>query len=510
MNFIVKNAYIHDGSGSKPYNGAVVVNEGVINFCGTELPAGVNFDIEIDAEGRILAPGFIDAHGHSDISILAAPEAIGKVSQGITTEISGNCGLAPFPVNDLNREHLQELYRRYDVSIDWSDLRGYLHEVRRRKPAINVIPLAGHNTLRAAVCGYNEHKLSISELHQAQKLLDQCFRQGAAGFSSGLLYVPGVFSDAREITALLDVVAAHHKPYTTHLRSEGKAVLESLEETFSAALVAGLERVHISHLKVSGSENWHKMSEVFYKLAHARSMGLKVTADRYPYTESMTQLSVILPEPYNKLDDVSLEKLMLNEAEFPKIKAALKTLSRERWQTSRLVSTAASGYSRYQGMTFAAISEQTLLHPSDICADILRADAAGSMGAFQGMDPENMHKILMKPYVACGTDETARPQGYELGRSHPRGFGSFPEYIKLLLQAGLPMQQVIRRVTALPAEIFGLQQRGLVKSGFIADLVLFSPDLLESRATFAAPHNLSRGIDIVWKSGKITWQQGDL
>ncbi|MCP3965155.1 MAG: amidohydrolase family protein [Lentisphaerae bacterium] len=507
MNFIIKNALIYNGSTTAPYTGSVVVTDGFISFCGPEQPTGVKYDSVIDAKGNALAPGFIDAHGHSDMSILAAPEATGKVSQGVTSEICGNCGLSPFPVTDLNREHLQELYRRYNVKITWNDLNGYYKEVKKRNPFINIFPLTGHNTLRAAVCGYEEHKLSHEELAKAQKLLDKTFHQGAFGLSSGLLYVPGIFSDATEITALLDVAAMHHKPYTTHLRSEGNGILESLEETFSAALVAGLEKVHISHLKIAGCDNWHKIKEVFNTLAHARSMGLKVTADRYPYTESMTQLSVVLPAPYNTLDDVALEALVLDNAEFKKLQTALHDLPPERWQTVRLVSTSASGMTDYQGMAFSDIASRFKRPPAEICAQILREDATGAMGAFQGMNPDNMQKILLKPYVACGTDETARPEAYTLGRSHPRGFGSFPRFIKLLLEARLPMPQIIHRITALPAEIFSIPGRGTIETGKIADLVLFDPEKLSDNATFANPHTLCSGIHTVWKSGKVTWQQ---
>lgn len=505
MKLVIKNALIYDGSGEKPFKGTVACADGLIKLCTPDDLTVPSEDV-FDAEGSALAPGFIDAHSHSDMSILAAPEAIGKVSQGITAEIIGNCGLSLYPVTDRNREHLQELHRNYNVEITWTDLNGYRAELERRSPAVAVIPLAGHNTLRAALCGYDKHELSASEIAALRHSLAQCFEQGAIGFSSGLLYVPGKFAAPQELTEFLKTVAEYAGIYTTHLRSEGSHICESLSETFDSALQAGLRRVHISHLKISGAANWDKIGEVFALLKEAEDRGLEVSADRYPYTESMTHLSVILPAPYSDMDDVKLEKLLQNADDYAKLKTALEALPAGRWRIIRLVS--ARGYEEFCGLTFDLIARKSGLEPPELCARILRSGASDALAAFHGMNEYNMLRIMQRESTVCGSDESARPLDYSLGRSHPRGFGSMPRFCGLLCQNGMPLEKAIRRMTSLPAQIFRLKNRGLIKAGFTADFVLFDPEKFTDTATFAEPHRVAEGVRKVWRQGKIIFENG--
>ncbi len=500
MKLVIKNALIYDGGGGRPFTGTVVCVDGIIKLC-TQESLVVPSDYVFDAHGLALAPGFIDAHSHSDMSILAAPEASGKVSQGITTEIIGNCGLSVYPVTKHNHEHLQELYRNYDVKISWTDLNAYQAELARRCPAVDLVPLVGHNTLRASLCGYGKHKLTISESNELQNSLAQCFEQGAQGFSSGLLYVPGKFADFKELSGFLKTAAKYDKIYTTHLRSEGKKLIEALTETFDAARQADLRRVHLSHLKVAGSANWHKIDELFAVLQAARDAGFELSADRYPYTESMTQLSMVLPEPYDDMDDVGLERTLQNEDDFARIKTALRALPPERWQSIRLVS--AKDYKKFCGQTFDLIAKAMDRDPAVLCAEILRSGAAGALAAFQGMSESNMLRIMQQDFVVCGSDESARPLDYSIGRSHPRGFGSTARFCNILRQNGMPLEKVIQRLTFLPARIFRLHDKGLIKAGFAADLVLFDPDEFKDSATFAEPHQVTRGIHKVWRKGEL-------
>jgi len=504
MKLVIKNALIYDGSGEKSFVGTVVCVDGIIKLC-TQENLTVPADYVFDAKGLALAPGFIDAHSHSDMSILAAPEAVGKVSQGITTEIIGNCGLSVYPVTKYNHEHLQELYRNYDVDISWTDLNGYKAELARRNPAVDLVHLTGHNTLRSSLCGYAKHQLTTSESSELQNSLAQCFEQGAQGFSSGLLYVPGKFADTKELTGFLKTVAQYDKIYTTHLRSEGKKLSEALIETFDTVLRSGLRRLHISHLKVAGAANWHKIDELFSLLQAAKNQGIELSADRYPYTESMTQLSVILPEPYDDMDDVNLEKTLQNEDDYNKIKTALSALPATRWQTARLVF--AKGYEKFCGQTFESIAKTEKCDPALLCAEILRADGTGALAAFQGMSEDNMLRIMQQDFVACGSDESARPLNYSIGRSHPRGFGSMPRFCNILCQNGLSLEKAIQRMTSLPAQIFRLPGKGLIKESFVADLVLFDPSNFKDSATFAKPHQVSEGIQQVWRKGKVIYSK---
>ncbi|MHB9138439.1 MAG: N-acyl-D-amino-acid deacylase family protein [Victivallaceae bacterium] len=499
MAFLIKNALVVDGAGKPGKVEDVMVEGERIKASGPGLSAGHGIEV-INAEGLALCPGFIDAHSHSDLSILAAPEATGKITQGVTTEIIGNCGLSAFPVNACNRTHLEELYSNYGIKIFWSSLREYAGEINRRKPAVNILALCGHNTLRAAAAGYEQRELSGSQQTAMLAMLNDSLAQGAAGLSSGLLYVPGKFSDAEELRRLLAALAVFERPYATHLRSEGKQLLEAIEEAVQSCEAAKQRKLHISHLKAAGEKNWSKLDAALNAIDQAAARGVTVTADCYPYIESMTQLSIILPEPYDDMDDIALQKFMAVEQNFAAVCARMAEYPPRRWQTARLVNTSAPGMNGFAGLTFEQIASALQAQPEQICAEILRADAAGAMAAFQGMSAKNVKRIAALPFSACGTDESSRPPDYSIGRSHPRGFGSFPAFFELL-QDALPLEQIIRKCTVLPAAIFNIKDRGRIVPGAYADLVLFDPQQFRAHADFSNPHLPASGVCSVWVNG---------
>ncbi len=486
---LIKNATIYDGSGAPPMQANVQISSGRIVSVGKKKP---DSDLEIEATGLALTPGFIDAHGHSDISIIAAPEANSKVAQGITTEVSGNCGLSPFPVNELNREHLKQLYENYNCPIEWSDFSSYCRAVEIRCPALNIAPLCGHNTLRAAINGYSNSKLTPKQISETVTLLQTQLKQGATGLSSGLLYTPGCFSNSDEITALLAALMPFGRPYATHLRSEGNQLIEAIEEAVDSCIAAGQPHLHISHLKTSGKKNWGKLDEALELINKAP---LRITADRYPYTESMTQLSIILPDNLASMPNEALSDYLQSEINANTVKAELRKYPAERWQTCRLVSTSAPRFKTMNGKLLAEFSD-----PAAVCVEIWRTDRSGAMAAFSAMSPDNLRKILRLEFVACGSDESARPLDYSFGVSHPRGFGSFPEFVRLL-NGILSKEEIVRRMTSLPASIFNLTGRGMIKPGYHADLVLLDWQEYCSNADFNTPHQLASGVKLVLVNG---------
>lgn len=503
---IIRNARIIDGSGTPSFEGVVAINGERIAAIGRDIPGNLAKEV-VDADGRILAPGFIDAHGHSEISLLANPSATGKISQGITTEIAGNCGLSAFPVTDRNRSHLEEIYRNYGVRITWDDVSGYSKALNRGRPALNLLSLCGHNTLRAAVIGYERRTPSRSDLDGMRALLSDSLAKGACGFSTGLIYIPGKFAETPELVELLGQLSSSGKVHTTHLRSEGDRLLEAIDEVVDACGKAGQKSLHISHLKTSHDKNWSKLGAALDRLRSARGKGLLTTADRYPYTEGQTTLSVVAPAPFDALDDATLQNRLADPAAFAEISEKLRIALEGRWGGIRIVDTKYAPARPHLGEKLLRISEATGIPPHALCAEALRADAIGTQAAFAGMSEDNMRQIVSQEFVCCGSDESARPADFSIGRSHPRGFGSLPRFLNLTAPA-IGWEKAIERVTSMPAGIFGVAWRGLLRQGYFADMVLLDPERLKDNATFAAPHKTASGILKVWVNGALTMADG--
>jgi len=497
----IRNVWTVKGDGSEPQKAEVLVS-----LDGNILAAGGPFigcGEVVDGNKRILSPGFIDAHGHSDISVLAYPEGFSKASQGVTTEIAGNCGLSAFPLTDENREHLEELYANYNYPFTWSDFTSYRKALEKRACSPDVIPLCGHNTLRAAVAGYEKKTLSSSQLSLMKELLLRSLSAGSPGMSTGLLYVPGKFATDGEIIELMKVLAATGKIYASHLRSEGDQLLESLENTLFCARQAGLKKLQISHFKTALPQNWHKLSAAIEMILQARSEGMEVTVDRYPYTESMTQLSVILPGDWGDMDDISIKKkLQSQEERLELVKLLEQEKTADYWKRVRLASTGADKYRQYCGKLLCEISE----FPAETVVELLAADAPGTCGAFSGMSSENLDRILQLDFCMPGSDGNALPGDYSAGRAHPRAFGTLPRFMRKLLDLNIPLGEAVRRATGLPSRTFGLADRGLLEAGKRADLTLWDPDELTDTADFASPHSPARGIIFTMCSGNIVYR----
>lgn len=502
--FVISGALVYDGFSPAPYESDVFVSGGVIREITPPSSAVAPGYVKIEAEGLSLAPGFIDTHGHSDVSILAAPEAFGKISQGITSEVAGNCGLSPFPVATGEvREHLAKLYENYNVPITWDDIASYSSEFESRSPSINMASLCGHNTLRAAVMGYAEKESIPEDWRRMSHLLEKELRNGAQGLSTGLLYIPGKFSSKEELMSLMGVLRSESKIYATHLRSEGAKLLEAVDEALELAR-AGAGRLQVSHLKTAQKQNWHKITPLLEKLNAARASGLGVTVDRYPYTYGQTSLSVILPPPYDKMRDREIQEILHSDA------AARNALEAELakndfWGGIILTSSLAGFAEGLFGLSFDKAAEKAGLSPAKLCVMLMAEDATGTMAAFGGLSEDNLRKIISQDWVCCGSDESARPRDFSIGRSHPRGFGSFPKFMNILRSEGFSMSEAVHRVTSLPASIFRLKNRGMIKESYAADMVLFDEAAFADSATFAAPHSPASGVKSVWVGGVLSY-----
>jgi N-acyl-D-amino-acid deacylase len=507
--YLIKGALTADGSGAPARKCDMLLGGGLIKAVSASLPPQGKDCETIDASGLAALPGFIDPHSHSEMSVLAAPDSAGKLSQGVTTEINGNCGLSVFPVTDKNRAHLEELYSVYNTKITWDSIGDYAEIVKKTRPALNCASLCGHNTLRAAVRGYGEGAVSPGDMEKAAELLDASLAGGAAGFSCGLIYIPGKFSTEEEISAFIRVLAKYDRPHTTHLRSEGNTLIEALEEAVRVCRAGGGRKLHVSHLKTSGKSNHHKLDAVLAIIERERANGLELTADRYPYTESMTTLSVVTPAPYDNMSDPDLKKFLAEPGNFNAFLAKLREKPDDYWDSVRIVDSGSPLAEGSRGVTLSEISRRRGVPAPELCALFLREDPVGTTAAFSGMSYDNMIRILSRPYVCCCTDETSRPIDYSLGRSHPRGFGSFPRFLKMMSEK-IGFERAAAKMTALPAAVFGLKDRGRIEPGLAADLVLLDMEKLHGAENFANPHEPAKGVELVFVNGAPAYRAGEI
>ncbi len=497
---ILLKGFVCDGN-SSPSRRAVLIENSRIIAVEKDISGSSAADKCYSFKDEIIAPGFIDAHGHSDISIFTAPEAESKRSQGFTGEVSGNCGLSPFPLTGKNIDHIRHLYSGYGREITWETFSGYHQELSAQNVQLRLYPLCGHNTLRAAVAGYEKQELSPDEINRMKTLLDTTLRSGAYGLSTGLLYVPGCFAPETEIVELMRIVASHDKVFSTHLRSESDQLLESLAEILECAAAAKLKRVLISHFKTARPANWHKLDAALEMIDSYRRRGMEIRVDRYPYVESQTMLSVILPPPFDKMGDLEITRTFSDAAARNLAVAELRTkISSADWQRLRLTGAKSPAHRRYIGKFLSELPGD----PAEICVEILADDATAATVSSAGMSAKNMQRILMLDYSMAGSDGNALKPDALFGNTHPRSFGTAAKFIRLLLDSGVPIEKTIGKLTTAPAEFFRLPDVGTIAAGNYADLTVFDPETIDSNADFLTPAQPAAGIVFTMLNGKIT------
>jgi N-acyl-D-amino-acid deacylase len=487
LTLAIKNGLIHDGTGAAPRRADLGISGDTIALIGDAGDAGE----VIDASGLMVAPGFIDTHGHSEFTLLAAPEAHGKLMQGITTEISGNCGLSAGPLIGPVKERREADQREYAIEERWETLGEYLGLLEARCPAINYATLSGHGNIRASVMGYEDRGPTEGELEEMKALLVQSLSEGAIGLSTGLIYSPGVYSSADEIAALASTgLSATKGPfiYASHMRSEGEGLLESMAETLNVARRSGC-RAHVSHIKTAGRANWHKAGSAIALMEEARREGLAATADRYPYIAAATDLDSVLPawmfeggteEELRRLSDPSVIRRLREHSD--KWPDSLEAVS---------ISDVATGANRWaEGMRMPDIAARWHMEPFDALLRLLREEKLRVGAIFHSMSEENLHAFLSRPWCMVGSDSSSRSfEGpTRKGRPHPRGFGSMPRFLRMAMDGKLgqggqgdPLSDAIRRITLLPARTFGLEPRGALMPGHPADITVFDPGSLRDK-----------------------------
>ncbi len=471
-----------------------------------------NAEKTIDVTGMYVCPGFIDVHAHSDFVLLADGRAEGKICQGVTTEINGNCGLSAAPLFGAAREQREKDIAEYGIKERWNTFPEYFSILEKRRIALNVITLTGHGNLRASVAGYENRSLSDSEMTRARELLNESMVSGAKGLSTGLIYPPGVFAKTDELITLAGEAAKYNGIYTSHMRSESDHLLESIDEVIRIAEGAKV-RAHISHLKTSDEKNWGKITDVFRKIEEANVGKLSLTCDRYPYVASSTDLDAVLPSwAFEGGHRKEIERLK-NQRE--RLSREILELHPESsiWEKIFITSVITDVNKWVEGKSIAEIS-RTLNKAELQCIFDLLLEEDLSVGAvFFTMSEDNLKAILGKPYTMIGSDSTARCYDgiTATGVPHPRGFGSFPRVLGRYVrdEGVIPVSEAIYKMTGLPARTFNIEQRGIIAEGYYADITIFDPETVTDTAAFDKPFQRPKGIHYVLVNGTPVVFEGE-
>ena len=531
---LIKNGTIIDGQGTLAFVGDVLVEDDRIVEV---IPAGElqNFKTSkpqnlIDASGLIVSPGFIDAHTHSDAYLVIEPDAPSKVTQGITTEINGQCGgsVAPrYGEARLSSDWAAVLGDR----LTWRSLAEYREVLAAAKPAVNTVQFIGHNTLRSSVIGYAARAAGDEDLREMSRLLDESLDAGGWGLTTGLIYQPGKYSTPAEVMALAKVAAAKGGYYATHMRSEGDHILEAIDEVIELVKATGI-RAEISHLKTSGRKNWHKIDAVLNKIEGAMSEGLLLGSDRYPYCAAGTDLDVVLPDWAQEGGaPAELARLQISNLR-AQIIAEINALDRD-WSTVMIGGTWAEENKRYSGKTVAEILGLETLDfrpglassvssplkssvlslkssPGELITSILLADGCKTGAFFFGMSEENLAKIYSRPWIVPGSDASLRAPWGPLGldHPHPRAYATMPEFYRRVRALGFSREETVARMTSVIADRFGIRGRGRIEKGAYADLVIWNEAEFKAKATFTDPHQFTGGVKAVMTNGVISYCDG--
>jgi N-acyl-D-amino-acid deacylase len=511
IDILIKGGTIYDGSLQEPYIKDIALSGDAIYAIGSFLQTEA--ETVIDADGLAVAPGFIDTHAHSDFTILADPRAEGKVSQGVTTEINGNCGMSAAPLFDKAFDRRQDDLNDLGIRERWHSLDEYFTLVMERGIALNLATLAGHGNIRGSVIGYDDKLPSEDELSKMSVLLETAIEEGAIGLSTGLIYPPGVYSKTEELIELSKILDRKGLLYTSHMRSESDMLLEAVQEVIRIGVEANA-RVHISHIKTAGEKNWHKAEKVIALLEAARHSGIHLTCDRYPYTASSTDLDSMLPSwTYEGGNEEELKRLM-SPAESERISREIRSQAtvKDYWKTVIITTVDSEKNAWMEGRNIADISTALKIDEIDALFKILIEEKLRVGAIFLSMSEENLKKFLALPYCMIGSDSSARSFDgpTRKGKPHPRGFGTFPRFIARHVNEygimGLP--EAIHKMTLLPAETFRLKRRGSIKEGMYADIVIFDPESIIDRATFDNPYQRSSGISHVFVNGVPVIREG--
>ena len=513
---VIRGGTIYDGSGGKPYPGEVAIDDDRIAYVGP--PRGLHGRIEIDATGKAVAPGFINMLSWSNESLLQDGLGQSELRQGVTLQVMGE-GWSMGPLN----AHMKELAvaRQIDIHypVDWTTLGEYLSKLESRGVAQNVASFVGATTVRAYVLGERDVQPNAVELDAMRSLVRQAMEEGALGVGSSLIYAPANYAQTPELVALVTEAGRCGGMYITHMRSEGDRVIESVQQTIDIARQSGAP-AEIYHLKLAGRGNWGKLDEVVAMIEAARRSGVRITTDMYTYVGAATGLNAAMP-PW--VQDGGLEEWIAHLRD-PEIRARVIREMRDpspTWENLLLLAGPEQalllGFKNPKlkpltGRTLASVAKERGVSPEDAAIDLVIEDGSRVGTAYMLMSEDNVRRQVALPWMSFGSDAQAMtPEGvFLLSNPHPRAYGNFARVLARYVrdERAITLEDAVRRLSALPAQNLAIDDRGMLKDGYFADVVVFDPQKIQDHATFEKPHQFATGVSEVLVNGELALKAG--
>lgn len=512
LDVLIKNAKVIDGTGRPAAKGSVGIRGDKIVYPVKDQEAGR----VIDAAGRVVAPGFIDAHSHGDLILGTRSSHLFKTNQGVTTEVTGQCGLSIAPTSPAYLDLVQHLLSLGTASFpedmgNWNNFSRYLEYADQQPKTCNCMMYVGHSTLRIAVMGFANRVAEDGELAQMKAILRDAMEHGAAGFSTGLIYTPSCYADEREVVELAKVIKPYNGIYASHMRNESYDVIKSVKETIDVGRQAGV-RVDISHHKTLGKSNWGLQKETLRLIQEARDEGVRVICDQYPYDCNMTHLNACIPPWYfdqgfdamtEQLKDPDFRLKLRREMEDPATPYDNYYLNAGGWGGVFVSSSPKTPGA--EGKFISDFAAETGRDAWDAFFDLMVENQCSSGGVYSSMCEEDVCEIALAPFCIVGSDGLTR--SWE-EKGHPRASATFPHAINYFVKEKkiLTLEQMIRKMTGLTADSLLIKNKGYIKGGYDADLVILDYDRLKDTATYTNSNSLTEGIDYVLVNGQVVYE----
>lgn len=514
---VIRHAMIYDGAGGAPYAGELAIDGDRIAYVGPQ-PAGKG-RLEVDARGEAVAPGFIDMMGHSEESLLVDSRGVSGLKQGVTLDIFTEGSMGPLSPEMAKLMKARQGDLKYEVT--WSTLGQYLDELQKHGISPNVASFVGEGEARVNVLGEGDVQPTAAQLEQMRALVHQAMEEGALGLTTALIYAPNNYAKTPELMALARESARCGGMYTAHMRSEGDHIEEAVQETIDIARDSGAP-AEIHHFKFIGRDNWGKRDKVVAMITAARAAGIRITADMYTYTAGGTALAASLPPWAHAGGPEALVERLKDPAQRAKVIAAMKEPHPKDWENlyqqsgadGMLVLAAKTpAVKRLIGKTIAEIARERQVSPEDAIVDLVIEDEAGVGAAYTIISESNIEKQIVLPWVSSGSDaESSAPEGvFLLSSTHPRAYGNFARLFARYVREDhlLSVQEAVRKITSLPADVLSLKDRGRLRPGNFADVVIFDPATFQDHSTYQKAMQYATGVTDLFINGQLALKDGE-